>query len=253
MRTGVTKRTNTHTATNHAYTQCTHMHTEHTPSPLHTHAPHRAPTPLAGDASCEGAGAHTPTRPPPDTHARMPARTNQKPAPTSPPKGDACGGGAWEHEDWGHTYAHTHKHAHTMLPPPTPTPQVMPVVKELGRTRMEANVAVKSLFGPKMFALNVVVLVPVPDNTAKANILVTSGKAKYDATKKAIVSGEEGVCLGVSLQLSFKYGWLRKSIFYDNGSILRHQTPCACTRACTHTFAPAHTPCPLHATLNSLY
>lgn len=65
--------------------------------------------------------------------------------------------------------------------------KVMPVIKELGRTRLEANVAVKSLFGPKLFALGVVVLVPVPDNTAKANILVTSGKAKYDATKKAIV------------------------------------------------------------------
>lgn len=64
----------------------------------------------------------------------------------------------------------------------------MPVIKELGRTRLEANVAVKSLFGPKMFALGVVVLVPVPDNTAKATISVTSGKAKYDATKKAIVS-----------------------------------------------------------------
>jgi hypothetical protein len=64
----------------------------------------------------------------------------------------------------------------------------MPVIKELGRTRMEANVTVKSLFGPKMFALSVVVLVPVPDNTAKAIIRVTTGKAKYDATKRAIVS-----------------------------------------------------------------
>jgi hypothetical protein len=32
------------------------------------------------------------------------------------------------------------------------------------------------------------VLVPVPDYTAKCHIMVTSGKAKYDATKKAIVS-----------------------------------------------------------------
>jgi hypothetical protein len=32
------------------------------------------------------------------------------------------------------------------------------------------------------------VLVPVPDYTAKCTILVTTGKAKYDATKKAIVS-----------------------------------------------------------------
>jgi AP-2 complex subunit mu-1 len=66
--------------------------------------------------------------------------------------------------------------------------KVIPVVKELGRTRLEANVSVRSLFGAKMFALNTVVLVPVPDYTAKCNIVVTSGKAKYDATKKAIVS-----------------------------------------------------------------
>jgi hypothetical protein len=68
--------------------------------------------------------------------------------------------------------------------------KVIPVVKELGRTRLEANVSVRSLFGAKMFALNTVVLVPVPDYTAKCNIVVTSGKAKYDATKKAIVSGD---------------------------------------------------------------
>jgi AP-2 complex subunit mu-1 len=70
--------------------------------------------------------------------------------------------------------------------------KVIPVVKELGRTRLEANVSVRSLFGAKMFALNTVVLVPVPDYTAKCNIMVTSGKAKYDATKKAIVSGLRG-------------------------------------------------------------
>lgn len=66
--------------------------------------------------------------------------------------------------------------------------KVIPVVKELGRTRLEANVSVRSLFDAKMFALNTVVLVPVPDYTAKATITVTTGKAKYDATKKAIVS-----------------------------------------------------------------
>jgi hypothetical protein len=32
--------------------------------------------------------------------------------------------------------------------------KVIPVVKELGRTRMEANVSVRSLFGTKLFALN---------------------------------------------------------------------------------------------------
>jgi hypothetical protein len=31
------------------------------------------------------------------------------------------------------------------------------MVKELGRTRMEANVSVRSLFGTKLFAINTVV------------------------------------------------------------------------------------------------
>ena len=66
--------------------------------------------------------------------------------------------------------------------------KVIPVVKELGRTRVEANVNVRSTFGSKLFAMNVVILVPVPDYTAKANILVTTGKAKYDAIRKSIVS-----------------------------------------------------------------
>jgi AP-2 complex subunit mu-1 len=66
--------------------------------------------------------------------------------------------------------------------------KVIPAVKELGRTRVEANVNVRSTFGSKLFAMNVVVLVPVPDYTAKANILVTTGKAKYDAIRKSIVS-----------------------------------------------------------------
>lgn len=37
-------------------------------------------------------------------------------------------------------------------------------------------------------AMVVQVIVPVPEYTAKCHIMVTTGKAKYDATKKAIVS-----------------------------------------------------------------
>lgn len=107
--------------------------------------------------------------------------------------------------------------------------KVLPVISEVGRTRLEANVSVRSTFSNKMqvrtrlprvpaapstepanpvglgrhepaasSALNavvspaaqagpVVVLVPVPDNTASAKLLVTAGRAKYDATKKALV------------------------------------------------------------------
>jgi hypothetical protein len=46
---------------------------------------------------------------------------------------------------------------------------------------------IKSTFSSKLLATGVVVLVPVPENTSKATILVTAGRAKYDATKKALV------------------------------------------------------------------
>lgn len=52
-----------------------------------------------------------------------------------------------------------------------------------------ALLQIKANFSSKLFATQVVVLVPVPDTTAKAQILVTAGKAKYDATRKALVSG----------------------------------------------------------------
>ncbi|GER50610.1 AP-2 complex subunit mu [Striga asiatica] len=47
--------------------------------------------------------------------------------------------------------------------------RVLPTIKELGRTRMEVNVKVKSVFGAKMFALGVVVKIPVPKQTAKTS------------------------------------------------------------------------------------
>ncbi|MCO5575306.1 hypothetical protein L7F22_029106 [Adiantum nelumboides] len=65
--------------------------------------------------------------------------------------------------------------------------RVFPSIKELGRTRMEVNVKVKSVFGAKMFALGVVVKVPVPKQTAKASFQVTNGKAKYNATLDCLV------------------------------------------------------------------
>ncbi len=45
----------------------------------------------------------------------------------------------------------------------------------------------KSVFGARMFALGVVVKVPVPKHTAKANFQVTSGRAKYNAALDCLV------------------------------------------------------------------
>jgi hypothetical protein len=62
--------------------------------------------------------------------------------------------------------------------------------------------------GEKLFALNTAVLVPVPDYTAKCHIMVTSGKAKYDATKKAIVSGGCECCGVVWARRQPQWPWV---------------------------------------------
>ncbi|CAN0908174.1 AP-2 complex subunit mu [Linum grandiflorum] len=65
--------------------------------------------------------------------------------------------------------------------------RVLPTIKEHGRTRMEVNVKVKSVFGAKMFALGVVIKIPVPKQTAKTSFQVTSGRAKYNASIDCLV------------------------------------------------------------------
>ncbi|KAG0593688.1 hypothetical protein M758_UG010700 [Ceratodon purpureus] len=65
--------------------------------------------------------------------------------------------------------------------------RVLPSIKELGRTRLEVNVKVKSVFGAKMFALGAVVKVPVPKHIAKASFQVTSDRAKYNAAIDCLV------------------------------------------------------------------
>ena len=50
--------------------------------------------------------------------------------------------------------------------------KVLPAINEHGRSRVESSISVKSVFPASLFALNVVILVPVPKNTAKCNIVV---------------------------------------------------------------------------------
>ncbi|KAE8724150.1 AP-2 complex subunit mu [Hibiscus syriacus] len=56
--------------------------------------------------------------------------------------------------------------------------RVLPTIKELGRTRMEVNV---KCLRKKMFALGVIVKIPMPKQTAKTSFQVTSGRAKYNS------------------------------------------------------------------------
>jgi AP-2 complex subunit mu-1 len=72
--------------------------------------------------------------------------------------------------------------------------RVLAVIKEHGRTRVEANVKVKANFNVKLFALNVVIRIPLPPNTAVAKVTVAAGKAKFEPENQALV---------------WRYGWHR--------------------------------------------
>ncbi|EGC33709.1 AP-2 medium chain [Dictyostelium purpureum] len=65
--------------------------------------------------------------------------------------------------------------------------KVIPIVREMGRTRLECSVTVKSNFSSKMFGANVKVIIPTPKNTAVCKIVVAAGKAKYMPEQDAII------------------------------------------------------------------
>ena len=58
---------------------------------------------------------------------------------------------------------------------------------ELWQLIIYSNLQIKSVFGAKMFALGVVIKIPVPKQTAKTNFQVTSGKAKYNPSIDSLV------------------------------------------------------------------
>ncbi|KAJ2641122.1 clathrin associated protein complex medium subunit [Coemansia sp. RSA 1694] len=68
--------------------------------------------------------------------------------------------------------------------------KVLPVVREVGRTRVEYEVLIKSNFSGKLAATNMAVTIPTPPNATKCRIKVTgagAGKAKYHPEENAIV------------------------------------------------------------------
>jgi len=65
--------------------------------------------------------------------------------------------------------------------------RVLPVVKELGRTRLEINIKVKSMFTFKLFATNVVIKIPCPKTAAIANVSAASGRCKYEPEHGGII------------------------------------------------------------------
>jgi AP-2 complex subunit mu-1 len=65
--------------------------------------------------------------------------------------------------------------------------KVHAIVNEINRTSVSYAVSIRSNFGQKLFATNVVVRIPTPLNTAKTTERTTSGKAKYEPEHNNIV------------------------------------------------------------------
>lgn len=61
------------------------------------------------------------------------------------------------------------------------------LMTEQGRTRMDVTVKVRSSFESKLTAANTIILIPVPPQTARASFQLSSGKAKYDPKRNALV------------------------------------------------------------------
>ena len=72
---------------------------------------------------------------------------------------------------------------------------------------------VKSVFGAKMFALGVVIKIPVPKQTAKTNFQVTSGRAKYNAAIDCLVWKRVIFCL-------ITIGVFLEDVVKDSGTFL---------------------------------
>ena len=65
--------------------------------------------------------------------------------------------------------------------------KVHPIIEEIGKTRVEYTIQVKTTFSPKLNASSVVIKVPTPLNTAKVECKVSLGKAKYSPADNLII------------------------------------------------------------------
>lgn len=86
--------------------------------------------------------------------------------------------------------------------------RILPIVKEVGRTRVETQVTVKAAFSDKLVGQQVIIKVPCPKNTALCKIHVGIGKARYQPTQDCIVwrikkfPGDAEFSLSADIELS---------------------------------------------------
>uniref|UniRef100_A0A4W6DCU2 Adaptor related protein complex 2 subunit mu 1 n=1 Tax=Lates calcarifer TaxID=8187 RepID=A0A4W6DCU2_LATCA len=65
--------------------------------------------------------------------------------------------------------------------------RVIPLVREVGRTKLEVKVVIKSNFKSSLLAQKIEVHIPTPLNTSGVQLICMKGKAKYKASENAII------------------------------------------------------------------
>lgn len=65
--------------------------------------------------------------------------------------------------------------------------RLLPVVAEVGRTRVDVSLKLKAAFDPRLAATGVTVVLPLPPTAAAADVAASHGKCKYDPKKGALV------------------------------------------------------------------
>ena len=98
---------------------------------------------------------------------------------------------------------------------------VIPLVQEVGRTKLEVKVVIKSNFKPSLLAQKIEVRIPTPLNTSGVQVICMKGKAKYKASENAIVLEDqthgrhEGIQISADIELlptNDKKKWARPPI-----------------------------------------
>ncbi|CAH8681123.1 unnamed protein product [Schistosoma rodhaini] len=65
--------------------------------------------------------------------------------------------------------------------------RIIPLVRELGKTKMDVKVILKANFRPNLFAQKIEVHIPTPMNTSGVQVVCMKGRAKYKAAENAII------------------------------------------------------------------
>jgi len=65
--------------------------------------------------------------------------------------------------------------------------KILPIINEIGRSRVEASITVKSNFDAKLFGTNILIKIPIPKNTSTCKLICTNGRAKYFPEQDAII------------------------------------------------------------------